>query len=125
MRPSSPLSKNFYQSFSLLLCLRFYDEICVKTSKACCPSESQYGRNCDECPKGLNGEVCSGRGKCGGAGDREGEGGCKCDTGYKKDICDECDAERYFMETEPTEDQAPKCTRCHTGCKVNNHHHFR
>ena len=38
----------------------FIDKICVETAKACCAKETQFGPNCEECPTGLNGEVCSG-----------------------------------------------------------------
>ena len=43
-----------------------------------------------KCPIGKNGDVCSGRGKCEGAGDTKGKGGCKCDYNYKGVFCDEC-----------------------------------
>lgn len=95
----------------------FYPEICVKLSKSCCESDTQFGRNCKECPTGVNKEVCHGRGKCQGAGDRAGKGGCKCDLGYKGSNCDTCDGEKYFLSVEASEERKPECTRCHIGCK--------
>jgi len=96
----------------------FYPEICVKVSKACCESETQFGKNCKECPTGINGEVCHGRGKCEGGGDRNGKGTCKCDLGYTGKLCDTCATEKYFLKTEPSDTEKPECTRCFTGCKV-------
>ena len=106
------------QFFLNFICFRFYPEICVKASKACCESETQFGKDCKECPLGVNKEICSGRGKCNGAGDRQGKGGCKCDLGYKGNLCDKCDSDKYFMENEASETLKPSCQRCHSGCKV-------
>merc|ERR1712048_80658 len=44
-------------------------------------------------------------------------GGCKCDLGYKGNLCDKCDSDKYFMENETSETQKPSCQRCHSGCK--------
>ena len=35
----------------------------------------------------LQGQICSGNGKCKGEGTRKGNGKCACDTGYGGDTC--------------------------------------
>ena len=96
----------------------FVHEVCVKTANACCYGEDEYGPSCIKCPKGKNNEVCSGRGKAEGAGDRKGKGTCKCDYNYKGKLCDECKNKDFFLKTQASETEKPECVRCNTACKV-------
>ena len=90
----------------------------------CCSSERAFGKHCESCPIGANEKVCGGHGKCNGAGDRAGKGGCNCDAGYKGKVCDECTSTYYKVipeNPEELEDEmyTPECRRCNIGCKVN------
>lgn len=71
-----------------------------------------------KCPIGKNGDVCSGRGKCEGAGDTKGKGGCKCDYNYKGVFCDECKNNDFYLKTKASDTEQPLCVRCNTACKV-------
>jgi len=94
----------------------FIDAVCVNVAAVCCAKETQYGPDCLECQVGVNGEVCSGRGKCEGGGDRKGKGGCKCDYNYKGDVCSLCKNTDFFLKTEASETDKPECSRCHYSC---------
>jgi len=106
------------------------DEICVKAAGHCCSSADQQGPNCEECPKGQNGLVCSGNGKCDGGGDREIIGKCKCNriddqAYYEGETCSECPSDdsslrtfSYFLSNaEKLESETPMCLRCDKACK--------
>ena len=101
------------------------DEICVKAAGHCCPRSDQQGPNCEECPKGMNGKVCSGNGRCDGGGDREIIGQCKCNriddqAYYEGETCSECPSDdsslrtfSYFLSNEDNlETEEPICLRC-------------
>ncbi|CAK8694473.1 unnamed protein product [Clavelina lepadiformis] len=90
------------------------DYLCVKTAKVCCP-ENTFGEDCEECPKGDSDSICFGRGKCEGAGDKQGSGKCICEAGYAGDLCNECD-ERYFKSF--SNDTYVMCTLCHETCQT-------
>lgn len=84
---------------------------CGNQLKVCCP-ENTFGPECWPCPGGI--EIpCNGRGKCQGEGTRSGKGNCKCDGGYKGDVCDEC-AVGYHQS--PTEANKLVCIECHRSC---------
>jgi len=71
------------------------DYLCVEKAEVCC-KEGKFGENCEnDCPANSNGDICSGRGKCKGSGDKQGAGTCECDEGYSGDLCNEC-GPRHF-----------------------------
>ncbi|XP_078484469.1 cysteine-rich with EGF-like domain protein 2-A isoform X2 [Ciona intestinalis] len=91
--------------------LRTY--LCITTVNACCP-ENKFGDKCaGECPKGNSDEICFGRGKCEGAGDREGSGKCVCDSEYTGDVCDKCADHHFEIHSNDT---YILCKSCHQSC---------
>lgn len=78
--------------------------------KYCCP-KTHYGVSCEPCPRDVNNNVCSGRGKCDGDGLRSGKGICVCQQGYIGDICDTC-ADNYFKNDKD------KCQKCSNSCEM-------
>nr|XP_009861920.1 cysteine-rich with EGF-like domain protein 2-A isoform X4 [Ciona intestinalis] len=91
--------------------LRTY--LCITTVNACCP-ENKFGDKCEgECPKGNSDEICFGRGKCEGAGDREGSGKCVCDSEYTGDVCDKCADHHFEIHSNDT---YILCKSCHPSC---------
>lgn len=86
--------------------------LCIERIKVCCPSNT-YGPTCKECPGGKD-RPCKGNGKCDGEGTRAGKGKCKCDSGYKGDLCDDC-TDKYFEAQK--NDTHTTCSACHESCK--------
>lgn len=85
--------------------------LCIDLLKHCCP-EKHFGPDCLPC-EGFPENVCSGNGKCKGAGTRKGNGQCTCDAGYSGRNCGEC-ATGYF---ESYRDEVKfLCTKCHPAC---------
>lgn len=58
--------------------------------------------------------MCSGNGKCKGAGTRKGNGQCACDKGYTGPTCNSCDMN--FFEAYKDENKL-LCTQCHESCQ--------
>ncbi|XP_071508883.1 protein disulfide isomerase Creld2-like [Diadema antillarum] len=84
---------------------------CIDNYKVCC-QENRFGPECEECPYGLE-RPCKGNGKCMGAGTRAGTGKCKCNAGYKGDLCDICKDGYYeVMKNE----MHTACKACHKAC---------
>nr|XP_040579641.1 cysteine-rich with EGF-like domain protein 2 isoform X1 [Lepeophtheirus salmonis]XP_040579645.1 cysteine-rich with EGF-like domain protein 2 isoform X1 [Lepeophtheirus salmonis]XP_040579650.1 cysteine-rich with EGF-like domain protein 2 isoform X1 [Lepeophtheirus salmonis] len=93
--------------------------LCVDKLKVCCP-EDTYGPDCKSCQviDSTSGKVCSGNGKCKGAGTRKGNGKCACDTGYAGHSCSICDVGYYqSYKNEDTSSDLLLCSACHKGCK--------
>ena len=89
--------------------------LCVEQLKVCCP-EGTYGPDCKECRvKDAQGRICSGNGKCKGAGTRKGNGKCSCDDGYKGDMCQDCDIGHYQSYQD---DEKKLCSKCYKGCQT-------
>lgn len=86
--------------------------LCINTIQVCC-QKGTYGQNCLECTGGKD-RPCKGNGKCSGDGTREGTGMCDCDTGYKGQLCDECEHD-YF--TEEKNNTHTICKKCHESCE--------
>lgn len=92
----------------------FYDIVCIRELKLCCPSES-YGPKCLRCPK------CGPNEHCHGQGLRIGNGTCLCKPGHVGLRCDQCQTGFY------RDDEAAKlpeysnkrllCKPCHRSCK--------
>lgn len=88
----------------------FREEFCVKKGAFCCPKPDQFGPKCKSCPKDNAGEVCSGHGKCRGAGDKKGSGKCECKNNYKGPNCRDCADNHYRVP------EIGVCARCSTAC---------
>jgi len=91
--------------------------LCEDKLQACCPL-GHYGPTCTPCSKlGLNGKLCSGKGKCKGDGTRKGNGACQCDKGYTGEYCDGCQKVGYFQkESDLLVKDELKCEPCHRSC---------
>ncbi len=93
--------------------------LCVDHLKVCCPDE-HYGSDCKPCLNlGSNGKICSGNGKCKGAGTRKGNGACQCNAGYSGTLCNECSSGYYDSSSEKEDgssDDLPNCVACHKSC---------
>ena len=88
--------------------------LCVDTLKLCCP-EDAYGPDCKPCAvKDAEGKICSGNGKCKGAGTRKGNGKCSCERGYSGEVCGEC-ASGYYNSYSDAEKLL--CSPCHKSCQ--------
>ncbi|XP_006819471.2 cysteine-rich with EGF-like domain protein 2-B [Saccoglossus kowalevskii] len=85
--------------------------LCIEEIKVCCPNNT-YGSECKECPGGVE-RPCMGNGKCKGEGTRGGSGKCKCDDGYKGEICEVC-KDGFFEETKNKTHVI--CEKCHEAC---------
>ncbi len=80
----------------------------------CCPEE-HYGASCKPCDvRDSKGRLCSGNGKCKGAGTRKGNGKCACDSGYGGALCDKC-AEGYYNSYK--DEEKTLCSACHKSCQ--------
>ena len=89
--------------------------LCVERLRFCCP-ENHYGPDCVECSlRDSNGRICSGAGRCKGAGTRKGNGKCACESGYAGEICDECAVGHY--QSYRDEDKT-LCSPCHRSCQL-------
>lgn len=88
--------------------------LCIDELKVCCP-ENGFGPHCSECNKiGSNGKLCSGNGRCKGAGTRKGNGQCACDRGYSGDLCNTCDLNFYISYQDGDK---LLCDECHDSCQ--------
>jgi len=86
--------------------------LCFETLKVCCP-QNTWGKTCDPCP-GDPDRPCYGRGKCDGAGTRQGTGKCKCDVGYQGNLCRIC-ANNFYPSFQ--NDTNVTCDPCDIACK--------
>lgn len=87
--------------------------LCVEKLKVCCVADT-YGPECKPCSVlGENGKLCSGNGKCKGAGTRKGNGKCSCSREYMGDTCDQCS--QGFYEAFRDESKL-LCSACHKAC---------
>ncbi|VVC25061.1 Hypothetical protein CINCED_3A001520 [Cinara cedri] len=87
-----------------------YQWFCINRLKVCCPPK-YYGPDCLPCKGYPN--VCNSHGTCKGDGTREGNGLCKCNSGYSSDNCDQC-ANDYFAIIK---NETLTCKKCHKSCK--------
>jgi len=87
--------------------------LCVDKLKVCCPSD-HFGPSCEACNVlGLGDKVCSGNGKCKGAGTRKGNGKCSCSKEYGGEKCDQCSMGHYESFRDETK---LLCSPCHKAC---------
>merc|ERR1712096_318304 len=78
--------------------------------------KKESSENCEnDCPANSNGDICSGRGKCKGSGDKQGAGTCECDEGNSGDLCNEC-GPRHFKSF--GNDTYTMCSPCAVGCET-------
>lgn len=88
--------------------------LCVEDLEVCCPEDS-YGPDCKSCEvRDQDGNVCSGNGKCKGAGTRKGNGKCSCDLGFAGELCQRCEDGFYLSYKD---DKKTLCSACHKSCK--------
>lgn len=88
--------------------LDLYTWLCIETLQHCCP-KNHYGDECTACPQDANNKVCSGHGRCDGAGTRKGNGTCICKKGYTGSLCNEC-AKSFYKSSDGS------CKVCHKAC---------
>ncbi|CAG7728867.1 unnamed protein product, partial [Allacma fusca] len=88
-----------------------YNWLCIEQLKSCC-AENHFGAQCQPCP-GYPESICSGHGKCKGAGTRKGNGDCSCDVGYAGKLCESC-AKDYYEAYK--DDNKHLCSACHKSC---------
>ncbi len=89
--------------------------LCVNKLEVCCP-EDRFGKDCEECSiKDKAGKICSGNGKCKGAGTRKGNGRCQCNEGYRGELCDACDVGYYESYKDK---EKLLCSQCHPSCQL-------
>lgn len=87
--------------------------LCVDRLGVCCPPD-HYGPDCKACSLlGKNDKICSGNGKCKGAGTRKGNGQCSCDKEYGGKLCDTC-AMGYYSSY--SDSDTVLCSPCHKAC---------
>lgn len=67
----------------------FYRWLCIDRLQLCCP-KGTFGKNCRQCQRGDNGQVCSGDGECDGDGTRTGNGRCLCGDQFSGTNCSNC-----------------------------------
>lgn len=97
----------------------FFDFVCIKELKYCCPRNS-FGPRCTKC------SACERNEHCHGEGTRFGNGTCVCDKGYKGQKCASCERgyhpviakkdKTLSSETDDTDDQGTVCEPCHRSC---------
>ena len=69
--------------------------LCIEKLAVCC-HDGHYGPECKPCQiMDEDKVICSGNGKCKGAGTRKGNGKCACDAAYTGEACNEC-AQGYY-----------------------------
>lgn len=86
----------------------FFDFICIKELKYCCPRNS-FGPRCNRCPD------CGPNEHCHGEGTRAGNGTCICKDGHTGVKCDSC-LPGYYIENHSSHDNKTKCRSCHRSC---------
>lgn len=93
----------------------FYDFVCIKELKYCCP-ENSYGPKCSKCPQCGQNEYCLGEGT------RAGNGSCVCKEGHIGVNCNSCLRGYYFDKTAlELPDYSRKrilCKQCHKSCEA-------
>lgn len=92
----------------------FFDFVCIREHKFCCPSQS-YGPKCMKCPKCAPNEFCHGEGT------RIGNGTCICKEGHTGLQCNTC-LPGYYFDKEALkfpEDSSKRivCKKCHRSCQ--------
>lgn len=94
--------------------MSFYDYICIKELKYCCP-ENSYGPKCTKCPKCAKNEQCQGEGT------RSGNGSCVCRQGHFGPNCNSCLRGFYSDQGALRLPQTPNkmilCKPCHRSCE--------
>lgn len=88
----------------------FFDFVCIKELKVCCPRNS-YGTTCKKCNKcGINEQ-------CYGEGTRSGNGECICNQGHTGLNCSKCMPRYYSDIVEETPNSTRVvCKPCHKSC---------
>ena len=92
----------------------FFDFVCIKELKLCCPSKS-FGPKCSKCSE------CSLNKHCEGEGTRTGSGSCVCKQGHTGPNCTSCSAGYYFdksvLKLPDTSSKKILCKPCHRSCE--------
>jgi len=55
--------EDWWETGSLDTIDNFYQWLCIDQLKLCCP-QGTFGKNCRQCQRGDNGQICSGNGEC-------------------------------------------------------------
>lgn len=98
----------------------FFDYVCIKELKLCCPRQS-YGPKCNKCVD------CNVNEHCHGEGTRQGNGTCVCKEGHSGPHCMSCQKgfhqEKLSVGSEKFEQKATEllmkkvlCKACHKSC---------
>lgn len=94
----------------------FFDFVCIKELKFCCPRNS-FGPRCTKCPQCGRNELCHGEGT------RFGNGTCLCSEGHTGPKCSSCQRGYHAVirkDEEPTGragDRLITCKPCHRSCQ--------
>lgn len=94
--------------------ISFFDFVCIKELKYCCPRNS-YGPRCTKCKSCDLNETCSGEGT------RTGNGTCVCKEGHSGQNCSYCSPGYYDEKPKYTPNDKNStiktyCKPCHRSC---------
>lgn len=90
--------------------ISYFDFVCIKELKYCCP-ENSFGQRCTKCTK------CGPNERCHGEGTRSGNGTCVCKDGYAGPQCSSCVRGFYLYTSEASHEKNQQlCKPCHKGC---------
>lgn len=88
----------------------FFDFVCIKELKRCCPRNS-FGPKCTKCSK------CGRNEHCHGEGTRSGVGNCVCKEGHTGVNCSNCLPKYYHdADVKVGDSNATICKPCHKSC---------
>lgn len=93
--------------------MSFFDFVCIKDLKYCCPRNS-FGPKCVKC------QQCGPNHHCRGDGSRSGDGHCICKEGHTGSNCTLCDQGYYLDKSVDAPSNATLsktiCLKCHRSC---------
>lgn len=87
----------------------FFDFVCIKELKLCCPRDS-FGPRCTKCPECDVNKVCYGEGT------RVGNGTCICKEGHVGSNCENCSIGFYMDRSGRNGSLSTICRACHRSC---------